>query len=215
MIKELNNPLSGDYIELKNFILSCDFPWFRFANTTHNISDDSIEMFSHTFLERPEANKGYSKANSPYIDGCIDVVKQILIANNIKFDLLWLWEAGFKYDGRVYDTMVGEYVMNKGIKRGLKLKDCCAYRGVIQKSDLTAQYIKDKVSFENIPIHIVEEYGKLDVKATRSLYEAQMLQLKKPQHKHLINTLEDEVFQFIVRTQTTCIRRIEDDKKRD
>jgi|TARA_Y100000287_G_scaffold98172_1_gene78345 hypothetical protein len=89
MIKELNNPLSGDYIELKNFISSCDFPWFRFTNTTHNINDDSIEMFSHTFLERPEANKGYSKANSPYIDGCIDVVKQILIANNIKFDLFF------------------------------------------------------------------------------------------------------------------------------
>ena len=115
---------------------------------------------------------------------------KLLVGHNIKFDLLWLWEAGFTYDGRVYDTMIGEYVMNKGIKRSLKLKDCCAYRGVIQKSDLTAQYIKDKVSFENIPIHIVEEYGRLDVKATRSLYEAQMLQLKKPQHKHLINTLK-------------------------
>ena len=66
---------------------------------------------------------------------------KLLVGHNIKFDLLWLWEAGFTYDGRVYDTMIGEYVMNKGIKRSLKLKDCCAYRGVIQKSDLTAQYI--------------------------------------------------------------------------
>ena len=30
---------------------------------------------------------------------------------------------GFKYDGRVYDTMIGEYVMNKGIGWSLKLKD--------------------------------------------------------------------------------------------
>jgi len=122
---------------------------------------------------------------------------KLLIGHNIKFDLLWLWEVGFKYDGRVYDTMIGEYVMNKGIKRSLKLKDCCAHRGVIQKSDLTAQYIKDKVSFENIPIHIVEEYGRLDVKATRSLYQAQMLQLKKPQHKHLIKTIQN-MCQFVV-----------------
>jgi len=121
----------------------------------------------------------------------------LLVGHNIKFDLLWLWEAGFNYTGRVYDTMIGEYVMNKGIKRSLKLKDCCAFRGVIQKSDATEQYIKDKVSFQNIPIRIVEEYGRLDVKATRSLFDAQMLQLKKPQHKHLVKTLQN-MCQFLV-----------------
>ena len=115
----------------------------------------------------------------------------LLIGHNTKFDLLWLWEVGFNYTGRVYDTMIGEYVMNKGIKRSLKLKDCCAFRGVIQKSDATEQYIKDKVSFQNIPIRIVEDYGRLDVKATRSLFDAQMLQLKKPQHKHLVKTLQN------------------------
>ena len=115
----------------------------------------------------------------------------LLVGHNTKFDLLWIWEVGFTYTGRVYDTMIGEYVMNKGIKRSLRLKDCCAFRGVIQKSDATEQYIKDKVSFQNIPIRIVEDYGRLDVKATRSLFDAQMLQLKKPQHKHLVKTLQN------------------------
>jgi len=45
--------------------------------------------------------------------------------------------------------------------------------------------------------------------------ELRGIQTKINDMKHLINTLEDEVFQFIVRTQTTCIRRIEDDKKRN
>ena len=121
----------------------------------------------------------------------------LLVGHNIKFDLLWLWEAGFKYDGRVCDTMLVEYVLNKGIKRPLSLKACCEFRGVVQKSDLTAQYMKDKISFQYIPIHIVEEYGRLDVKATRSLYEAQMLQLRKPQHKHLIKTILN-MCQFVV-----------------
>jgi len=49
---------------------------------------------------------------------------------------------GFNYTGRVYDTMIGEYVMNKGIKRSLKLKDCCAFRGVIQKSDFNRTVYK-------------------------------------------------------------------------
>ena len=144
------------------------------------INDEYVFFKHREYKDVPDRKK---------VQDILDKTK-LLVGHNIKFDLLWLWETGFKYDGRVYDTMIGEYVMNKGIGRSLKLKDCCAYRGVIQKSDLTEQYIKDKVSFENIPIRIVEEYGRLDVKATRSLYQAQMLQLKKPQHKHLINTLK-------------------------
>jgi len=121
----------------------------------------------------------------------------LLVGHNIKFDLLWLWEAGFKYNGRVCDTMLVEYIFNRGIKRSLTLKDCCAFRGVIQKSDLTEPYLKNNISFENIPIGIVEEYGRLDVKATRSLFDAQMSQLKKPQHKHLIKTIQN-MCQFVV-----------------
>ena len=121
----------------------------------------------------------------------------LLVGHNIKFDLLWLWEAGFKYDGKVCDTMVVEYVFNRGVKRSLKLKDCCAFRGVIQKSDTTEQYIKDKVSFQNIPIRIVEEYGRMDVKATKSLFESQMIQLKKPQHKGLLLTIKN-MCEFLV-----------------
>ena len=121
----------------------------------------------------------------------------LLVGHNIKFDLLWLWEAGFKYDGRVCDTMLVEYIFNRGIKRSLTLKDCCAFRGVIQKSDLTEPYLKNNISFENIPMDIVDEYGRLDVKATRSLFDAQMLQLKKPQHKHLIKTIQN-MCQFVV-----------------
>ena len=120
----------------------------------------------------------------------------LLVGHNIKFDLLWLWEAGFKYDGRVCDTMLVEYIFNRGIKRSLTLKDCCAFRGVIQKSNLTEPYLKNNISFENIPMHIVNEYGRLDVKATRSLFDAQMLQLKKPQHKHLIKTIQN-MCQFV------------------
>ena len=45
--------------------------------------------------------------------------------------------------------------------------------------------------------------------------EMRQLQTKINEMKHNINTLEDDVFTFIVRTQQTCIRRINDDKKRN
>ena len=37
----------------------------------------------------------------------------ILIGHNIGYDLMWLWECGFKYDGVIFDTMLAEYILSK------------------------------------------------------------------------------------------------------
>ena len=113
----------------------------------------------------------------------------LLVGHNIKFDLLWLWESGFKYNGKIYDTMIGEYVLGRGSKQSLKLKDCCIRRNVSQKSDATEQYLKRDVSFENIPLKIVDEYGRQDIQATRALFKSQMGDFKLPRNKGLLNTV--------------------------
>ena len=114
----------------------------------------------------------------------------LLVGHNIKFDLLWLWEVGFKYNGRIYDTMIGEYVLGRGTRQSLRLKDCCLRRGVSQKSDATEQYVKDGVSFEKIPMKIVEEYGRQDVIATKALFQSQMNDFKLPRNKVLLKTVK-------------------------
>ena len=43
--------------------------------------------------------------------------------------------------------------------------------------------------------------------------ELRQIQTKINDMKHNINTLEDDVFTFIVRTQQTCIRRLKHDKE--
>ena len=48
----------------------------------------------------------------------------ILICHNAAYDLVWLWESGFKYDGPVFDTMLAEYVLQRGIKEPLSLEAC-------------------------------------------------------------------------------------------
>jgi DNA polymerase I-like protein with 3'-5' exonuclease and polymerase domains len=40
----------------------------------------------------------------------------VLICHNAAYDLVWLWESGFKYDGPVFDTMLAEYVLQRGLK---------------------------------------------------------------------------------------------------
>ena len=57
----------------------------------------------------------------------------LLIGHNLKFDLSWLLECGFKYSGKVWDTMIAEYVLLRGQKKSLKLSECCERREVGNK----------------------------------------------------------------------------------
>ena len=114
----------------------------------------------------------------------------LLVGHNIKFDLAWLLATGFKYSGKIYDTMIAEYVLNRGVKKTLKLKHCCERRNVHRKSDLTEPYIERGVSFESIPMRIVDEYGRQDVTATRALFNSQMANFKTDRDKGLINTVK-------------------------
>ena len=112
----------------------------------------------------------------------------LLVGHNIKFDLVWLLESGFKYNGRLYDTMIGEYILLRGIRKPLSLKDICKRRSISQKSDAVDDYMKRKISFEDIPVNIIEEYGRQDVVSTRALFDAQMADFKKEGNKPLLKS---------------------------
>ena len=114
----------------------------------------------------------------------------LLIGHNIKFDLTWLLEAGFKYNGRVYDTMIGEYVLNRGIRKSLTLQMCCQRRRIGSKDQSIKEFMDRGVSFENIPKDIVEEYGRIDVAITRKLFDSQMEDLKTEKHRGLLRTIK-------------------------
>lgn len=122
----------------------------------------------------------------------------VLVGHNIKFDLAWLLESGLVYTGRVYDTMVAEYVLARGLKWALSLKDSAIRRDCISKKlDIVDHYMASNVSFENIPPAIIEEYGKVDVLTTRDLYKAQQLIYAEQQNFGLIST-RDMMNEFLV-----------------
>ncbi len=98
----------------------------------------------------------------------------LLVGHNIKFDLVWLWESGFTYDGDVYDTMIAEYLLLRCQNWGVSLADSCIRRKVAQKKgDLIEDYIKSGIGFDKMPMDTVEEYGIADIVSTRELHFAQ------------------------------------------
>jgi len=127
-------------------------------------------------------------------EGCYDNIQErldqttLLVGHNLKFDLMWLLEAGFKYTGKVYDTMIGEYILNKGVRKSLTLQMCCQRRKIGMKDDRIKEYMDRGISFDNIPADLVEEYGRNDVTITKRLFESQMQDFKLPANKDLIKT---------------------------
>ena len=94
----------------------------------------------------------------------------LLVGHHIKFDLMWLKECGFKYDGPVWCTMLAEYVLARGIKIPFSLKESCIRRKVSEKSDVLQKYLDDNIPVEEIPIEELEPYGIQDIDSTEELY---------------------------------------------
>ena len=139
----------------------------------------------------------YFTNHSERIDiGCASKIQSILnkttllVGHNIKFDLMWLLESGFKYNGRVYDTMLGEYILNRGVRKSLTLEMSCRRRKIGSKDDRIKEFMDRGVSFENIPVDVVEEYGRIDVEITRRLFDSQMADFRLPKNKGLLMTVK-------------------------
>lgn len=94
----------------------------------------------------------------------------LLVAHNVKFDLMWLLECGFTYTGKVWDTMLVEYVLARGQKLPLSLDECCNRRGIKGKFDEVQQYYDKGISSEAIPWNILEPYGRQDIQALKELF---------------------------------------------
>ena len=131
--------------------------------------DVNYQFFYHSEMDNWYPSKAAEKVQNDLDEA------DVLVGQNIKFDITWLRACGFKYDGHLYDTMVAEYLRAKARKWSLSLESLAKRYNVKQKEvDLIAPYLKDKKTFYDIPADIVEEYGKADVIATEQVAVKQL-----------------------------------------
>lgn len=132
-----------------------------------------------------EATPGAFETLQKELDDC-----DLLVGHNIKHDLAWLIECGFKYDGPLYDTMIAEFVLARGTTVSLSLEDTAErYACPVKKSHLTKEYLDKGIGFEDIPPEIVEEYGRGDVVTTTHLYLAQTDTFRLEKNQCLLPTV--------------------------
>jgi len=114
----------------------------------------------------------------------------ILIGHNISYDLMWLWECGFKYEGSVFDTMLAEYVIQRGIKQPLSLEACAErYDLDTKKQDTLKEYFKKDMGVDEIPPEELSEYLSADLHATQQLSDELYRKLNTVEYSSLMETV--------------------------
>jgi DNA polymerase I-like protein with 3'-5' exonuclease and polymerase domains len=129
----------------------------------------------------------------------------VLICHNAAYDLVWLWESGFKYDGPVFDTMLAEYVLQRGLKMPLTLEACAErYELDTKKQDTLKAYFKQGYSTRDIPADELAEYLSADLHATQQLSDKLMYRLNTPDDSGLMGTvtLSNEMAACLARIYT-------------
>ena len=127
----------------------------------------------------------------------------VIICHNAAHDLLWLWESGFTYDGPVFDTMLAEYVLQRGIKEPLSLEACAErYELDTKKQDTLKEYFKQGYSTRDIPYNELSEYLSADLHATQQLADKLMYRLNTPADSGLRGTVD------LTNQVAVCLSRI-------
>ena len=129
-------------------------------------AEDSVCIVTLDHTEQKDTTGAGRKEIQKVLD-----MTTLLIMHNAQHDLMWMWECGFKYDGKIYDTMLAEYILLRGVKEPLSL-DACAqrYELEVQKDDTLKKYFKEGYNTNEIPLNELSFYLRADLGATRELY---------------------------------------------
>lgn len=104
---------------------------------------------------------------------------------NAKFDLHWLRNLGITLNvhDQVWDCQLAEFILSNQQWRYPSLDEACERRGLGSKIDVVKEeYWKKGIDTDEIPIDILTEYLKQDLKLTYDLYQAQVKAFQMPEH---------------------------------
>ena len=182
----------------KNRIVSAH--WRTYDDTTNNLSEAFHSVFYHLDVSTYDTRDNLQAA----LDDA-----DIIVAFNAKFDISYLLEAGFRVPNVVRDPMVIEYILARGVEFSYSLQNVAERRNTVQKKlDITKDYFKKKIGFEQIPWPIVLEYADADVLSMAQIFIQQLDELKLEENSTLNNivVLMNEMLFFLVEIERNGIK---------
>jgi len=159
-VTKRNNKTHMDPFEPTNFLVQVGTKNVDIPSERHILTFDHVEYNDRT------------GANAKLLQTILDQTT-LLIMHNAQHDLMWLWASGFEYDGEIYDTMLAEYILQRGQKQPLSLLACAERRNLnFQKDDTLKKYFKEGYNTNEIPLDELSYYLGCDIDTTTELFHA-------------------------------------------
>ena len=159
-VTKRNGKTHMDPFEPNNFLVQVGTKNVDIPSERHLLTFDHVEQTDR------------SGANARLLQTILDQTT-LLIMHNAQHDLMWLWASGFKYDGEIYDTMLAEYILQRGQKQPLSLLACAERRNLsFQKDDTLKKYFKEGYNTNEIPLEELTHYLGCDIDTTAELFIA-------------------------------------------
>ena len=156
------------------------------------VNADNHEELHIVNLDHNEA-KDTSGAGRALVQSVLDMTT-LLIMHNARHDLMWLWESGFTYDGPIYDTMLAEYLLQRGQKAALSLEACSIRRNLAeQKEDYLSTCIKKGINTNETDLSKLSLYLRADLLTTSELFHSIEADYATPESKSL-HTVREVTF---------------------
>ena len=152
-----------------------------------------------TLYNKDDYNTNEQMADQIPLDGI-----NLIVGQNIKFDLLWLWgnkrfHLWLQNGGKVWDTQTVEYLLSgQAFAEGRSLDDLvCKYGGTL-KDDKITQLFKADVQAKDIPREDLIPYLIADVENTNRILQGQ---IKKAQHLQMLPIIRAYMEHYLAVTE--------------
>ena len=88
--RELKNPCTEEYLELKKLVQGYAIPWYYHSRATVEDQED-IQYYSHTIMERPGTHEGelYTQITSDHFDRVYFILKQVIEYNKLDVSVIY------------------------------------------------------------------------------------------------------------------------------
>lgn len=124
-------------------------------------------------------NKGVLYGQNGVVSTTLPTIGKLIVGQNLKFDLAYLRKGGWDFygwlndGGRVYDTMIAEYLITAQESKFASLDKLSEKYGGTLKDDKIKAYWDAGVQTEDIPVEELTEYLLGDLENTRIVWERQ------------------------------------------
>lgn len=149
----------------------------------------------------------YVKDEQENVNNILEMIlkgESTIVGHNIKYDILYLWkyeafQDWLKQGGKVYCTMLGEYMLTAQQHKFAALRDIAVNKyGCQEREKLMEKYWEQGIDTGNIPKELVLTDVENDVLDTEKVYLGQM---KKSKQENMITLLELEMDALLATTE--------------